>query len=53
MHRYLVFFLNVCVKGLPVYVYLYHEKGIQSPGTVVTDSCELPRGYWELNPDSL
>lgn len=34
-------------------MYLYHEKGVQSPGTVVTDSWELPHGYWELNPDHL
>ncbi|ERE77141.1 E3 ubiquitin-protein ligase [Cricetulus griseus] len=24
-------------------------KGVRSPGTGVTDSCELPCGCWELN----
>ena len=27
--------------------------GIRSPGTGVTDSCELPYGCWELNPGPL
>jgi hypothetical protein len=26
------------------------EQGIRSPGTGVTDSCDLPCGFWELNP---
>lgn len=26
------------------------ERGVRSPGGVVTDSCEPPRGCWELNP---
>lgn len=25
----------------------------RSPGTGVTDSCKLPHGWWELNPDPL
>ena len=25
------------------------EEGNRSPGTGVTDGCELPFGYWELN----
>jgi hypothetical protein len=25
------------------------EEGIGFPGTEVTDGCELPRVYWELN----
>ena len=29
------------------------EEGIGSPGTGVTDSCELPCGCWELNPGPL
>lgn len=28
-------------------------KGVRSPGTVATDSCEAPRGCWRLNPGSL
>ena len=24
-------------------------KGVESPGTGVTDSCELPCGWWALN----
>jgi E3 ubiquitin-protein ligase NEDD4 len=24
-------------------------RGVKSPGTGVTDSCELPCGFWELN----
>lgn len=27
--------------------------GIRSPGTGVTDNCELPGGCWELNSGSL
>lgn len=26
------------------------EEGIRYPGTGVTDSYELPYGYWKLNP---
>jgi E3 ubiquitin-protein ligase NEDD4 len=26
------------------------EKAIRSPGTVVTDCCELPCGCWKSNP---
>jgi hypothetical protein len=29
------------------------EEGIRSPGTEVTDSCELPRGCWDFNLDPL
>jgi hypothetical protein len=45
------FILYVCFAYLYVCVYLYHvcpwdlpklEEGIGSPGTVVTDGCELP-----------
>ena len=28
-------------------------EGARSPATGVTDSCELPCGYWELNPGPL
>ena len=34
----LVFGLQVCLC-----------ESVGSPGTGVTDSCELPCGYWELN----
>ena len=30
-----------------------HNKGVGSPGTRVTNSCELPCGCWELNPGPL
>lgn len=25
-------------------------EGVRSPGAIITDFCELPCGYWELNP---
>jgi hypothetical protein len=28
-------------------------EGVRSPETGVIDSCELPCGYWELNPGPL
>ena len=28
-------------------------EGARSPGIIVTDSCELPCGCWELNPGPL
>ena len=31
----------------------YLCEGVRSPGTGVTDNCELPCGYWELNPGPL
>ena len=34
----LVFYLHACLV-----------VGVRSPGTRVTDTCELPCGYWELN----
>lgn len=27
------------------------EEGVGSPGTGVTDGCQLPCGFWESNPD--
>lgn len=33
------------------HVYLYEL--LRSPATRVTDSCELPYVWWELNPDPL
>lgn len=29
------------------------ENGIGSPGTEVTDRCELPQGFWDVNQGSL
>lgn len=29
------------------------EEGVKSPGTEVSDSCELPCVCWELNPGHL
>jgi hypothetical protein len=37
-----VFYLLVCVG-----------VGVRSSGTGVADSCELPCGYWQLNPGPL
>lgn len=34
-----------------LYVCLY--EGVRSSGTVSTDSCKLPCGYWEMNTDPL
>jgi hypothetical protein len=43
---------------LAAYMYGHHlcawhswrsEEGVRSSATGVTDSCELPGGYWELN----
>ena len=31
------------------YLYVCLGEGVRSPGTGVTDSCELPCGCWELN----
>lgn len=28
-------------------------EGFRSPGTRVTDRCELPCGFWKLNPSPL
>lgn len=38
--------IHTCCPGRP-------EKGVNSPGKKVTDSCELPNGYWEPNPGLL
>jgi hypothetical protein len=35
----------MCTGVLPAYLCV----GVGSPGTEVTDSCEPPCGYWELN----
>jgi hypothetical protein len=32
---------------------VHHMFYIGFPGTEITDSCELPCGCWELNPDLL
>lgn len=43
-----------------VYVFMYthmctrrHTQSVDLPGTVATDGCELPWGYWEPNPSPL
>lgn len=50
--------LLICIDVLPVYVSVYNlqawclwspEEADRSPGTGLTDGCELPRGCWELN----
>jgi hypothetical protein len=40
----------MCAGVLPACIMC---EGSRSPGTGVTDSCELSCGCWELNPDSL
>lgn len=53
---YLVYCFT-CINVLPVYMWVYRvhawcpqrsENGVGSPGTKVTDSCEVPYGCWEL-----
>ena len=48
----------MCVSVLPAFVSVCTtftkcpqrpEEGVRSPGTGITEGCELPRGYWELN----
>lgn len=34
-------------------LFLEARKGAKSPGTGVTDVCELPCGFWKLNPGPL
>lgn len=36
-------------RGLVFYLYACLCVSVGSTGTAVTDSCELPRGCWELN----
>lgn len=49
-------YVFLCVLTL-VYMLQMHavftgvRKGLGSPGTRVTEACELPRGCWEQNPD--
>ena len=42
--------MHVCA---PLTCLVRPEGGDRSPGTGVTDSCEPPRGCWELNPGPL
>ena len=37
---------------LVFYLHVYLDE-VRSPGTGVSNSCELPCGCWELNPDTL
>ena len=44
----------MCIGILPACISIYClyarcKASIRSPGTRVTDGCELPWGYWELN----
>jgi hypothetical protein len=42
--------LSACVSVYHVFIVLVEtRRGIASPGTGVTDSCELPCECWELN----
>lgn len=42
-----------CMYVNASYVHLKSEEGIRSPKTGVMDGCELPCGFWELNPGPL
>jgi hypothetical protein len=55
---YVYMYVYVYVTCMHVCMYVYHmqvrcllrpEEGIGGPGTGVTDSCEPPRGCWEMN----
>ena len=55
-----VFFMYTNALSTCMYVYHKHawypqrsEDGAVSPGTGVTNGCELPRGFWEVNPGPL
>jgi hypothetical protein len=43
----------MCVYLLYTWNLKSPENGIGSPETRIIDSCELPCGYWELNPGLL
>jgi hypothetical protein len=43
MLGYFILFYFMFIGVLPAY------EGVRSHGTGVTDSCELPCGYWKLN----
>ena len=46
-HRPATYFYFMCVGVLPAC------EDVRSPGTGVTDICELPCGFWELNSGPL
>ena len=48
MIKILFNFMCVCV-----FLHVCLCEGAGSTGTGVTDSCELPYGWWELNPGHL
>ena len=43
--------LSLCMHITCVYPEV--RKGVRSPGTEITDSCEPPCGHWESNPGPL
>lgn len=59
--RYIYFTLT-CISVLLACMSVHHihawcllrsKEGIGSPGSEITDGCELLCGYWDLNLDSL
>jgi hypothetical protein len=44
--NYFIFILCALMLSLPAC--MMHE-GVGSPGTGITDSCDLPYGCWQLN----
>lgn len=48
-------FSYICVCAILVYLMplWWSEEGVKSPGTLLTDGCELPCEYWEPTLDSL
>lgn len=49
----LVFFLHVCLCTLCMNGLQRLEENIGATGTGVTDRCEPPCAFWELNPAPL
>ena len=48
-----MFFLHACFCTTGLKFQKRLEEGIRSPGSGVTDGCEPPCGYGELNPGPL
>jgi hypothetical protein len=58
MHVCMYVYICVCVY-IYIYIYICHmhtwclqgpEEGIRDTGAGVTEGCELPDRFWELNP---
>lgn len=49
----MIYLLLLFLSALEFCLHICLCQGVRSPGTGVTDSCELPWGCWELNPGPL